>query len=187
MVCVQPSEILGAAHHVHAAPAAAGHRLDDHRIADRGGDLLGLVDGPDRLDRPGQQRQARLLHQVAGDRLVADPLHHLGPRADEGDAVVGADLGEERILGEKAVAGMDRVGAGLQRGADDVRDVQVALAGMGRADVHRLVGEAHGGRFGIGGRVDRHGLDPQLAAGARDPERDLAPVGDQDLLEHSAS
>ena len=41
-----------------------------------------------------QQRQARLLHQVAGDRLVADLLHHVGLRADEGDPLVGADLGE---------------------------------------------------------------------------------------------
>jgi hypothetical protein len=36
----------------------------------------------------------------------------------------------------------------------------------------------------IGGAVDRDGLDAQLAAGLDDAEGDLAPVGDQDLLEH---
>ena len=42
--------------------------------------------------------------------------------------LVRADLGEVRVLGEEAVAGVDRVGAGLLGRADDVRDVQVALA-----------------------------------------------------------
>ena len=96
----------------------------------------------------------------------------------------GADLGEVGILGEEAVAGMDRVGAGLLRGADDARDVQVAAAGRGRADVHRLVGEADDGRLGVRGRVDGDRLDAELAAGARDAQGDLAPVRDQDLLEH---
>ena len=45
------------------------------------------------------------------------------------------------ILGEEPVAGVNRVGSGLQRRADHVRDVEVALAGVGWADVNRLVGE----------------------------------------------
>ena len=184
---VQAREVLGAAHHVHAAPAAAGDRLDDHRVADPVGDLLRLLGRLHGLDRAGQQRQAGLLHQVARDRLVPDLLHHLGARPDEGDPVVGADLGEEGVLGEEAIAGMDRVGAGLLRGADHVGDVQVALAGVVGPDVHGLVGEAHDGRLGVGGRVDRDRLDAELPAGARDSQRDLTPVGDQDLLEHALS
>ena len=182
---VQAREVLRLAHHVHAAAAAAGHRLDDHRVADRVGDLLRLLGGLDRLDRPGQQRQAGLLHQVTGDRLVADPLHHLRLGADEGDVVVGADLGEERVLGEEAVAGVDGLGAGLLRRADDVRDVEVALAGRRRPDADRLVGEPDDRGLRVGGRVDGHRLDAQLAAGARHAQGDLAAVGDQDLLEHA--
>ena len=54
-----------------------------------------------------------------------------------------------------------------------------------RPDLHGLVGEAHDRGLGVGGRVDRDGLDAELAAGARDPQGDLAAVGDQDLLEHA--
>ena len=46
---------------------------------------------------------------------------------------------------------------------------------------------SHDGRVGVGGGVDRDGLDAQLPACARDPQRDLAAVGDQDLLEHAPS
>ena len=38
---------------------------------------------------------------------------------------------------------------------------------------------------GIGGRVHRDGGDAELLAGALDAQRDLAPVGDQNLVEHS--
>ncbi len=50
-----------------------------------------------------------------GDRpgLVAGQREHLGGGADEGDAGVRARLGELRVLREEAVAGVDRVGAGL--------------------------------------------------------------------------
>ena len=34
-------------------------------------------------------------------------------------------------------------------------------------------------------RVNRHGGDAHLLAGADDPKRDLAAVGDQDLAEHA--
>jgi hypothetical protein len=37
---------------------------------------------------------------------------------------------------------------------------------------------------GIRRGVDRDGLNAHLAASAYNPERNLAPVGDQDLIEH---
>src|SRR3954451_11606033 len=36
----------------------------------------------------------------------------------------------------------------------------------------------------VGGRMHSHGLDAHLAAGTMDAERDLAAIGDQDLVEH---
>src|SRR4029079_11419424 len=67
---------------------------------------------------------------------------------------------------------------------DDARDVEIARAGFGRPDAHRLVGQPHreGGRVRGGVRDD--GADPHLAAGPDDPERDLAPVGNENLVEH---
>src|SRR3546814_10689055 len=53
-----------------------------------------------------------------------------------------------------------------------------------RSDAHALVGQPHMHGVGGGGGVHGYRLDAHLAAGAMDPERDLAAVGDQDLLEH---
>ena len=38
-------------------------------------------------------------------------------------------------------------------------------------------------RIGVGGRMDRDGLDPEFVAGAVDPERDFAAVGNQQFLD----
>ena len=61
--------------------------------------------------------------------------------------------------------------------------MQIAAADRGRPDVYGLVGELDDGGFGVGGRVHGDGLDPELAARARNAERDLASVRDQDLFE----
>jgi hypothetical protein len=94
--------------------------------------------------------------------------------------VLGDDLGEAGVLGQEAVAGMDRVGAGDLAGRDDRRDVEIAVARRRRADADALVGEPHMHRVGVGGRMHRDRLDAQLLAGAQDAQRDLAAVGDQD-------
>ena len=49
-----------------------------------------------------------------------------------------------------------------------------------------LVGEPHMHCVGVGGRVNGDRPDAHVAAGAVDPERDLAAIGDQNLLEHQA-
>jgi hypothetical protein len=53
--------------------------------------------------------------------------------------VLPARARERRILGEEAVAGMNRVGAGLLRSVQDPLLVQVALGGRPAADQVRLV------------------------------------------------
>ena len=95
-------------------------------------------------------------------------------------------LGEVGVLGQEAVAGMDGVGAGDRRGRQDRDLVEVALARRRRADADALVGQAHMHGVGVGGGMHRDGADAHLAAGAMDAQRDLAAVGDQDLVEHGA-
>ena len=63
-----------------------------------------------------------------GRDLVAHQADVFGPRADEGDAVLGDDLGEARILGKKAVARMDRFRAGDLAGRDDLRECSDSFA-----------------------------------------------------------
>ena len=92
-------------------PAAA---LIEHRIADLGGDLRSPR--PRRDDRAVASRARSGMPSSLGGALGLDLVAHdadvLGLRADEGDVVALDDLGEARVLGQEAVAGMDRVGAG---------------------------------------------------------------------------
>ena len=81
---------------------------------------------------------------------------------------------------------MDRVGAGDLAGREQGGDVEIALARRRRADADALVGEPHMHGIGIGGRMDRDGGDAELLGGAQHAQRDLAAVGDQDLVEHAS-
>ena len=107
-----------------------------------------------------------------------------GLRADELHAVLGQDFGKARILGEKSVAGMHGIGAGDLAGRQDGGDVEIAVLRGGRADADALVGKPHMHGVRVGGRMHRHGRDAELLAGAQHPQRDLAAIGDQDLIEH---
>ena len=171
----------------HAAAAAAGDRLDDDRIADLLRDLGRALFALDRTVAAGQHRHAGLLHRPARLGLVAEQANHARVGADEADVARLADFGEVGALRQEAVAGMQRVGAGDLGGADDRRDVQVAVAAARRADADVLIGEAHVQRVLVGLRVDGHGLDAQLAAREDHAQRDLSTIGDQDFLEHAVS
>ena len=149
------------------------------------GELERLGLAADRPVAAGHGRDAQLLGGGLGDDLVAHQPDVLGRGADEGEAVLLDHLGEVGVLGQEAVARMDRVGAGdLGRGQDRHR-VQVAVGGLGRADADALVGEADMHGRGVGRGVDRDRGDAHLAAGAQDAQRDLAAIGDQDLVEHA--
>ncbi len=171
----------------HAPAAAAPARLQHHRIAD-------LVRHPGDLGRVVRQRlggghygHVRGLGDGAGLHLVAEPAHHVGLRADEGDAGRGAGLGEVRVLGQEAVARMHRIAAGLPRHPQHLVDVEIrAGRRQAVADAVGLVAAEAVQRevILVGIHVDR--LEPQLIGGTHDPDGDLAPVRDQDLADSSA-
>jgi hypothetical protein len=171
--------------HLHAATAAAGRCLDEHRIADVAGKLLGLGDVGDGAVGARHHRQAEGLGRALGLDLVAHDAQMLGRRADERDAMLAQNLGKAGILRQEAVAGMDRIGAGDLAGRDQGGDIEIALGGRRRADAHAFVGQAHVHGVLVGGGMHRHRLDAQLAAGAQHPQGDLAAIGDQDLVEHA--
>ena len=108
----------------------------------------------------------------------------IGLGADEGDVVLGQNVGESRILGEKAIAGMHGVGAGDLTGRQQRGHVEIAVARGGRADAHALVGELDVHRVLVGGRIDRDRGDAELLGGAQHAQGDFAAIGDQDLVEH---
>src|SRR5690606_2854277 len=112
-------QIIGRLGHLHAATAAAGGRLDDQGEADGLGRLDGLFDRLDLAVRAGDDGDAGVLHGLLGGDLVAHDPDVVRLGTDEGHAVRFDDLGEAGVLGQEAVAGVDRLGAGDFRRRDD--------------------------------------------------------------------
>ncbi len=174
-----------AVHDAHAAAAAAARGLDDDRVADRLGDAEALVRiggqgavGARHAGHPG------LVHGRDRRDLVAHEADGLALRPDEHEAGFFHALGEVRVLGQEAVAGMDSHRVRDLGSADDRGHVEVAVPGLRRPDADGLVGEQHVLEGAVGGRVHGHRLDAELAARPQDAERYLAAIRDDYLVEH---
>ena len=178
----EPGRVVDAPH---AAAATARDRFDEHREAD-------LLSARDQLGRVGRRwcrlegRDSGLACLLKGPDLVAGQLQHVGGGADEGDPVGGAGGGEVWIFGQEAVPGVDRVGPGFLRDANDLADVQVGLDRMPL--LPNLVGL--GGldpviRVAVFVREDGDGLAAQLEGGTDTADCDLTTVCDKDLLKHA--
>ena len=149
----------------------------------RGGGLEGVEVGPGL--GAAQGRQAGLAGRSDRLGLVAGEVQDLWRGTDEGDAVRGALLGEQRVLGQEAVAGVDRVGAALD---GDPHDVLVVEVGPDRvsllADLVGLVGLESVLGVAVLVREDGDRLGAELGGGAERADGDLTSVGDEDLAEH---
>ena len=96
------------------------------------------VDG---LDADASVGTPAALAAAIARALLPVSVEHVGGRADEGDAGVGAGLGERGVLRQEAVAGVDRVGAGLHGDRDDRLGVEVGAHRVAAlADLVGLVG-----------------------------------------------
>jgi hypothetical protein len=150
-------------------------------------DLDGLVDVFDRALGAGKDRRARGLRHALARDLVAQQRHRLRRRADERDLAIPTHFREVRVLGEEAVAGVDRIGAGDFGGGNDALDPQVAVGARRWTDAHRAIGVLEPRAVLVGDGVDAHGLDAETLRGADDAKGNLAAVGDQDSIEHEGS
>ena len=168
----------------HALAAAAGGGLDHHRIADLVGDLHRVLVVLDDAEIARHGRDVGLGGRLLGFDLVAHRGDRAGVGADEDDAGLGQRPREGLALGQEAVAGMHRLGAGLAAGLDDLVDHQIAFGRRRRPDQHGLVGHLDMQRVAVGFGIDRDGLDPHAARGLDDPAGDLAAIGDQNSFEH---
>ena len=147
-------------HHAHPTPATAARGLDDHRVADRPpglDDLLRVF--RERAFRTGHTGHARFDHRLLGRDLVAHEPDRGRRRADEGEPAALDAFGEVGVLGQKAIARVNRLGVGHFGGRDDRRHVEVALCRGRRADAHRLVGQLHVFRVAVRLGVDDNRLD----------------------------
>ena len=101
--CERRRELRLATRDLHAAPAAAGRRLHQHRKADprRAVERLRLGD-PTRAVRARHDRNAEALRGALGGDLVAHQADVLGPGADEMHAVLDQDFGEAGVFGRES-------------------------------------------------------------------------------------
>ena len=172
------------ARHLHAPPAAAGRRLDQQRKPEVRRQPGGLLLGSDGRFRARHHRKPEPFGGALGLDLVAHQPDVLGLGPDEMHIVLGENLGEPGVLGQKAVARVHRIRAGDLAGGEQRGNVQVGILGRRRTDADALVGEPHVHGVVVGGRMHGHGGDAELLASAQNSERDLAAVGDEDLIEH---
>ncbi len=138
-LCVGRSKVLSPGHDRHPAAAPAGDSLDDHGIADLVGELQGFANAPRGALAAREHLQTALRGDASRLRLVAEAADHFGRRADKGEPVRLADLGEVGILGQESVTRVDGIGPGLQGGLDDGRGVEIAVPWRGGPNLDRLV------------------------------------------------
>ena len=139
--------------------------------------------GDDRLAASRENGHSGRDRQIARGNFVAKLVEgcRLGP--DPLDAGLDARPGEIGVLGEEAVTGMDGVHPFFNRQGHDRGDVQIALDRLaGLADLIRFVGlePVHGEAVFM--RVNRDRSNAKLMSRPKDPNRDLAAVGHQQLL-----
>src|SRR5207247_1636834 len=79
-------------------------------------------------------------HEFACGSFPAHRAHRGGRGTDEDDPGLLASLREGGVLREESVARMDRVRGGLDRGVDDLADVQVCFGELLPSERDRLVG-----------------------------------------------
>jgi hypothetical protein len=174
--------LLAGAGDLEAAAAAAERGLDRDRQAVEVDEVEHLVGAGDRVERARRERGAHALGDVARRDLVAELLDGARRGADPGEAGVDDLLREVRVLGQEAVAGVHRVGAGAARDGEDLRDHEVGVGARPPVEGVGLVGERDVQRVAVLVGVDGDGADPRVPRRPDDADGDLAPVGDEDLV-----
>ena len=107
----------------HSAAAAARNGLDHQGIADLFRDLHRVFVGLDHAVTSRRDRHAGSPSAGARQIFVAHFLNHVRRRPDELDLAALNHFGEVRVLGQKTVAGMNRVDVAHFRGAHDSVDL----------------------------------------------------------------
>ena len=171
-------------HHPHALTAATGRWLEQHRKADLPDGGNDVLIGHSRFGAAWNDRNTGLGDQSLRPDLVTHRLDRGCRRSDKNQPGLGACGGEPGVLGQETVTGVNSLGSGFPGSVEDALYRQVAFPGRGRADQDRLIGCLDMACTGVGVAVDRDRTDPHPAQRRRDPDRDLAAVGDQNRVEH---
>mmetsp|Transcript_14991 Transcript_14991/g.25615 ORF Transcript_14991/g.25615 Transcript_14991/m.25615 type:complete len:279 (-) Transcript_14991:342-1178(-) len=178
-------EILAIAHDAHSLAAASHGGLEDDGeadLVDEGVDLVGIL----------QRIAARYDGHSGGDGgvtgggLVREGIEIFHGGTHEGDAGIGAGLGELRTLAEESVARMDGIDAALLGNVDDLGNVEVGADWSGALGLFEEVGFVGAPSMlavSILVDVDGHGAHVEFGRGALDADGDFGAVGSHDLGE----
>ena len=173
-------------HQPHALATPTGDGLDQHRIAD----LIRLC----RQQRviligpviPRHNRHARLDHQGLGGIFKPHRADGLGRRADKDQPRRLYRIHEIGVLGQKAIARMDRLRARIQCRLNDHLAAQIAIRRGRAADMHRRIRHRHMFRRAVRVGIDRHAAHPHGLRCLHHAASNLAPVRNQDRIKHHA-
>ena len=168
----------------HAFAAAAGHRLDQHRVADLVSFLLEEFRLLPIAVIARHDRHSGLLHQRLGAALEAHGAYRRRVRPDESNASIDTGLREIGVLRKETVAGVDAFRVRGARSGNQFVDAQIAVGRRRRTDRMRLVAKPHMQCVRVGLGIDRDGAQAQPLGGAGDATGDFAAIGDQDGFEH---
>ncbi|MNT03455.1 hypothetical protein D3C72_1379920 [compost metagenome] len=172
--------VLRAMHGNHADTAAARGRLDQYRITQFPRRLAHRIKVSAQHRAAGRHRHAQRGHRIARLRLVPQHPDPARRRAHENHARLLHGLGKVSVLGQEAIARMQRVRAGLARNAQQGVTVQIALRGGRGADRHRRVRFTQIRKIAV--RLGIHGnrFQAQRAQRPDDTPGNRAPVGNDD-------
>ena len=169
------------------AAAAAGGRLDQHRITDRVGLLLEKLGVLTFAVIAGHNRDAGLFHERLGAILEPHGADCSGGRTDEDKAGLLTGFGEFRAFGQEPVAGMNAFGASLPCNLDQPFDREIAFARFRGPDEVGLVAEPPMQGARIRGRIDTDRAQAETFGSAGDAAGDFAAIGDEHGFEHDGS
>ena len=170
----------GAVDAAHAAPAAAGDRLQQHGVARPRPATCRASASSTGPALPGTSGTSAA--RISPSRCALSPMRAIvsgsGPTKTRSlSAQASAKAG---FSARKPQPGMHGLAAGRHAGGDHGRDVEVAAARpAGGPMQHGAVGHADVQRVRVGGRVDGDRLGADLVQRADDAHRDLAAVRDQ--------
>ena len=159
----------------HPLAAAAGRGLDHHRVAVLAGE--GTISASAGLGACGAGQDRHAGSRASCLAATLSPISSIasggGPMKRSPASAHG--LGEPGVLGEEAVAGMDRRAPRRARAAREQR-----RPARGRSRSEREVGGLDVRGAGVGVACRRRPIGARAGERAGDPDRDLAAVGDQD-------
>ena len=170
----------------HALAASAELRLDHDGIAERVRftrqrfDILSLAF----VSR--QHGNSGIRHDRFRLRFLAHRPNHRGRWTDEANARRLARLRKLRVLGEKAVPGMNGLRRSVNGRGEQRALIEIALPSRSRSESDRDIGgrNVEGTPVGVG--VHGDSAQPQPLRGPHDPAGDLASIGNQQRFEHQS-